>query len=102
MLDSPMDIFWILVVAIYLVILVRFCISRFGPVKRVSAVVVHKQKVELTAPKSPSGKVVRYAVTFQFGDKRKSFYVSELSYQGYRKGEKGTLTYRGDRLIDFQ
>ena len=101
MLNSPMDIVWILVAAIYLVILVRFCMNRFSPEKKVSAVVVHKQKVELTAPKSPSGVRVRYAVTFEFDGKRKSFYVSELSYAGYRKGEKGKLTYRGDRLIDF-
>ena len=101
MLNSPMDIVWILVAFIYMVILMRFCISRFGSEKKVTAVVVHKQVVELTAPKSPTGKIVRYAVTFQFGKKRKSFYVSELSYRGYHKGEKGTLTYRGDRLIDF-
>ena len=30
-----------------------------------------------------------------------SFYVSELSYGGYRVGESGTLKYRGDRIIDF-
>lgn len=90
-----------IVLILYLIIFIRFCVSRFGKEKKVSAVVVHKQTVELTAPRSPSGKRVKYAVTFQIGEKRKSFYVSEFSYQGYRKGEKGTLTYRGDRLIDF-
>ena len=101
MLDSPMDYVMLFVVALYLVILVRYCISRFGKIKTVSAQVVHKQTVELIAPRSPSGKHIKYAVTFQMGNKRKSFYVSELSYHGYRKGEKGKLTYRGDRLIDF-
>lgn len=97
----PHYLFTALILGIYLVLLVRFCRSRFGPVKTVRAVVVHKQKVELTAPRSPNGKKIKYAVTFQIEEKRKSFYVSELSYQGYHKGERGTLTYRGDRLIDF-
>jgi len=50
---------------------------------------------------SKYGKRVKYAVTFLTDGKKKSFYVSEFSYNGYRKGEKGTLTYQGDRLIDF-
>jgi hypothetical protein len=58
--------------------------------------------VEQKSFKTPPYISYKYAVTFQIGNKRKSFYVSELSYGGYRKGEKGTLTYRGDRLIDFQ
>lgn len=86
---------------VYAIIIVRLCWSRFGPVRKVAAEMVHKQTVEFTAPKSPNGKVIKYAVTFEFQKKRKSFYVSELSYKGYRKGEKGMLTYRGDRLIDF-
>ncbi len=101
MLDSPMIIVTVFIFAIYLVIFARFCISRFGPVKKASAVVVHKQKVEQKSYRTPPFNRVKYAVTFQIGNKRKSFFVSELSYQGYRKGEKGTLTYRGDRLIDF-
>lgn len=100
-MNWPQYILTGIILILYLIIMIRFCKSRFGPVKKVAAVVVHKQKVEFAAPKSPSGKRVRYAVTFEFGKKRKSFYVSELSYGGYHKGEKGTLTYRGDRLIDF-
>ena len=34
--------------------------------------------------------------------KRLPFYVSEFSYSGYRLKEKGTLTYRGDRLLKFE
>ena len=86
---------------VYGIILFRFLRSRFGKTVSVSATVVHKQKVEQKSFKTPPYISYKYAVTFQMGNKRKSFYVSELSYQGYRKGEKGTLTYRGDRLIDF-
>ena len=63
------------------------------------AKVIHKQVNEYYS--KTDGKVYRYYVTFQIGDKRKTFSVSELSYNGYRKGEKGTIRYAGDRLIDF-
>lgn len=43
----------------------------------------------------------RYVVTFDCNGRRKSFYVSELSYKDYCKGDKGTLRYKGSRLIDF-
>ena len=96
-MNDPMGIFWLVFFAIvYGIIMVRFLCSRFGRTVKVSATVVHKQKVEQKSFKTPP------YISYKMGNKRKSFYVSELSYGGYRKGEKGTLTYRGDRLIDFQ
>ena len=82
-----------------LVVFVRYLRGRIGPVKTVRARVVDKQKMEFF---SRTGNKTRCVVVFQIEDKKKSFYVSEFSYGGYRKGEKGTLTYKGDRLIDFQ
>lgn len=73
----------------------------FSPVTSVKATVVHKQTVETFSKYEGSGKRVKYAVTFSANGKKRSFYVSEFSYRGYRKGESGTLTYKGDRLIDF-
>ena len=81
-----------------LVPLVRYIRSRVGPVHKVSARVVDKQKVEFF---SKTGKNVRYSIVFEVNGKKKSFYVSEFSYGGYRRNETGTLTYRGDRIIDF-
>lgn len=75
--------------------------SVFAPVTVVDATVVHKQEVELLSKYAGNGKHVKYAVTFLVKDKRISFYVSSLSYDGYNIGESGTLTYKGDRLIDF-
>jgi len=43
-----------------------------------------------------------YIVVFDTGNKKLSFMVSEFSFANYRVGEKGTLTYKGDRLIDFK
>ncbi len=81
--------------------LVRFLLDRFSPVKTANATVVHKQTVETFSKYSGSGTHTRYSVTFQIGDKRRSFYVSEFSYRGYRIKESGTLKYRGSRIIDF-
>ena len=92
-------IFWIAYVVLMMVVLARLLRSRFGSVKTVEAEVVGKQTVEQFS--KYGGKKVRYVVNFLVEGKKKSFYVSEFSYHGYRKGERGKLTYQGDRLIDF-
>ena len=80
---------------------IKWLILRYGPVKSVKAKVLDKHKTEVVSKYAGSGKAIRYVVTFEIAGKRKGFYVSEFSYGGYRKGESGTLTYKGDRLIDF-
>ena len=75
--------------------------GRFAKPKTVRAEVIGKQTVERFSKNAPKQKSVRYVVIFLAEGKKKSFYVSEFSYNGYRKGEKGQLTYQGDRLIDF-
>ena len=86
----------------WLLLMIRLLSKRMGQVKTVKAEVIGKQTVESFSKYAASGKNVKYVVIFSAGGKKLSFYVSEFSYGGYRKGEKGTLTYRGDRLIDFQ
>lgn len=97
-----MNVFHLLFIGLWLVLMVRVVSKRFGPVKNVKAEVIGKQTVESFSKYVASGKNVKYVVIFSAGGKKLSFYVSQFSYGGYRKGEKGTLTYRGDRLIDFQ
>ena len=81
--------------------LVWFFKRQYGRTKTASATVVSKQITESFSKYSGNGKVKHYYVTFLIGGKRRSFQVSEFSYNGYRKGETGTLKYKGDRLIDF-
>lgn len=88
----------ILFLLLYAAVFFRFLRSRLGKPKTAKAEVVGKQTVEQF---SKYGKKYKYAVTFLVEGKKKSFYVSEFSYDGYRRGEKGQLTYQGDRLIDF-
>ena len=94
-------LFWSLVLLLNGIVLFRLLRSRLGHPITVEAEVIGKQTVERFSKYAANGITVRYAVVFLVNGKKKSFYVSEFSYSGYRKGERGRLTYQGDRLIDF-
>ena len=81
--------------------LVWFFRRQYGRTKSVKATLVNKQVTVDVSKYSASGKSYHYYVTFLVDGKRRSFKVSEFSYNGYHKGETGTLKYKGDRLIDF-
>lgn len=82
--------------------IVRIIKNRYAPIKTVKAVVVDKNKVETLSKYSGKGKSVKYVIVFFADGKKKSFYVSQFSYNGYRVNEKGTLKYKGDKLIEFK
>lgn len=86
---------------LYAVIIIRLLWSFFAPARKIFAVVAEKNTTEFPARQAPDGKVIRYEVTFAFHDKCKTFFVMESDFQNFREGAEGTLTYRGDRLIDF-
>ncbi len=73
--------------------------SRLAPVRSVRARVADKHRSEVF---SKSARRYRCVVVFEAEGKRLAFQVSELSYGGYTVGRRGTLKYRGDRLLDFQ
>ena len=92
-----------LVVLVSLLAFGRWALKRMAPVKTVQAKVIDKHITKLAYSKTGAyGKKERYCVVFQTERKKLSFYVGEFSYNGYRKGETGRLTYKGDRIIDFQ
>ena len=83
-------------------IIARTIKNRYAPVKTVKAVVIDKHIVENFSKYSGSGKSEKYVIVFSVGGKKKSFYVSQFSYNGYRVNEKGTLKFKGDKLIEFK
>lgn len=83
-------------------LLVKAVKNRYAPVRSVKAVVIDKNKVETFSKYSGTGKSEKYVIVFSVGGKKKSFYVSQFSYNGYRINEKGTLKYKGDKLIEFK
>ena len=82
-------------------ILIKAVKNRCSSVKTVPATIVDKQTVEHFSKYAGNGKQVKYVVVFSVNGKRKGFCVSQFSYDGYHVGEKGTLKYKGDQLIEF-
>ena len=94
-----------LFIVVWALVLVRIIIktikNKYASVKTVQAVVIDKHKIETFSQYSGIGKSEKYVVTFSANGKKKSFYVSQFSYGGYRVNEKGMLKYKGDNLIEF-
>ena len=92
--------------AIFLLVFVRMVMkvvkNQTSQVETAEVVVTAKNTVETFSKYSGSAKNVKYVVAFEVNGKKKTFYVSEFSYNGYEIGEKGTLTYQGDKLISFE
>ena len=100
--NLPSIILFSLFMGIALLALVRVAILRCAPTKIVSATVVDKQKTDTFSKYSGSGKQKKYVIIFSVNGKKHAFYVSKFSYDGYRIGEKGKLTYKGNKLLSFQ
>ncbi len=83
-------------------LLIKALKTKYAPVKTVNAVVIDKHTIETFSKYAGNGKQEKYVVVFSVDGKKKSFYVSQFSYGGYRVNEKGTLKYKGDKLIGFQ
>ena len=101
MYEKAQTIGMVLLMGLCLFAGIKWLVRRYGPVKTVKAKIVDKHKTEVFDKYAGSGKAVRCVITFEIAGKRKGFYVPEFSYNGYRKGETGTLKYQGDRIIDF-
>lgn len=95
-----------LFLGIWLLALIRVLIkavkTKYAPVKSVKAVVIDKHIIETFSKYSGNGKSEKYVIVFSVDGKKKSFYVSQFSYGGYRINEQGTLKYKGDRMIGFE
>ena len=90
-----------LIALVWLLAFLRIIINKHAPIKTIQATVVDKHITETFSKYAGNGKQKRYVIVFSAKGKKLSFYVSEFSYNGYRPGEKGTLKYKGDKLIDF-
>ena len=83
-------------------VMLRTLKNRYAPVRTEKAVIKDKNKIESFSKYSGTGKRERYVIVFSVEGKTKSFYVSAFSYKDYRVGQKGLLTYKGDKVISFQ
>jgi len=82
-------------------VLIKAIRTKHAPIKSAKAVVVDKHIVETFSKYAGNGKHEKYVIVFSVDGKKKSFYVSKFSYNGYKVNEKGVLKYKGDKLIEF-
>ena len=83
-------------------LLIKAIKSKHAPMKSVKAVIIDKHIIETFSKHSGNGKHEKYVVVFSADGKKKSFFVSQFSYGGYRVNEEAMLTYKGDKLIEFK
>ena len=100
--NLPSIVIGSLFVGIWLLVLIRIISNKLAPIHTVKAQVTHKHVQEVFSKYSGNGKSYKYVVVFTAEGKTLSFYVSEFSYNGYKVNERGTLTFKGNRLINFQ
>ncbi len=91
-------------VTIMIGVTARICSNYFSKEKEVKAMVINKQSYEKQIYRKSQAPFIKkeYVITFQCGNKKRHFDVSELSYGNYRINQKGSLRYKGSRLIDFK
>jgi len=100
------DVFSVIAIALFflcwLLIIKKFVLSRCTTIQTVKAKIVDKYKPEMVSKYPGIFKQERYIVVFETKDKKLSFTVSDFSYGNYKVGEKGTLKYKGSKLISFK
>ena len=96
----------ILFVCIWVFAMISFIVktikNKYAPTKTVQAVVIDKHRVETFSKYPGNGKREKCVVVFSVEGKKLSFYVSDFSFDGYKVNEKGTLKYKGDKIIAFK
>lgn len=95
-----------LVGAFWVAVIVRMVVkthkNKHSAPKTVTATIIDKSKTEAFSRYGALNKRYHHTVTFFAEGKRLVFSVSSVSYDSYRLNTTGTLTYRGDKLIDFR
>ena len=79
-----------------------FIWHKIAHVKTVKAEVFDKYKLNRPSKYPTSFKQESCVIVFKTKDKKLMFNVSSFSYDNYRIRDKGTLKYRGNKLIMFK
>ncbi len=80
----------------------KLIVTKYGTPKTVMAEIVDKYKADVVSKYPATFRGENYVVVFATKDKRLSFNVSEFSYNNYKIKEKGTLKYKGTKIISFK
>ncbi len=102
-MDKVVNLFFVILFLLCWGLIIKKLIhGKIAPVKTVKAEVFDKYKPDIVSKYPPICKQEGYVVVFKTKDKKLSFNVSEFSYNNYQINEKGTLKYKGSRLISFK
>ncbi len=91
----------LLVLLCWSLLMIRFIRDKFAPIQTVQAMVVDKYKTKTVSKIPGTFQRERYIIVFLVGEKKIAFDVSEFSFHGYAVKEKGTLKYKGKKIIKF-
>ena len=86
----------------WFLIILKLIQNKFSSVKTLKAEVVYKYKPNVVSKYPESWKPKSCVVVFKIKEKKLSFNVSEFSYGNYKISEKGTLKYKGNKIISFK
>lgn len=97
------SVFTIIGVIIIIGITIRFFKEKHSRKNSIPATITNMQKYthEVFSKAQAPHTVSKYIITFSTEKKALSFEVSEMSYSQYKMYQKGTLTYKGSKIIDF-
>ena len=102
-MDNVINIFSIILFLVCWILIIRkFIWNKVAPVKCVKAEVVDKYKPDIVSRYPGVSKQGSFIVVFKTKDEKLSFNVSAFSYDNYQIKEKGTLTYKGNQIINFK
>ncbi len=97
-------IFFIIGLVIAIGIIIKIIADYFSKEKCIKATVLDKQNYDKRIYRKNQAPLTQkeYVITFLCGNKKKYFNVSELSFDNYKVNQKGTLKYKGNRIVDFK
>ncbi len=98
-------VFALIGAVIFVGIVLRFSKDIFSKEKTIYVTVTDKKcykKVVYSKMQAPNEKK-KYTITFLSKNSKKLYFdVNEFSYKDFKIGEKGNLTYKGNKLIEFK
>lgn len=92
----------VLVLVLWIVVIISAVAKKCASQKTVEAEVVDKYVRNTLSKFQGTFKQESYVIVFLADGKKYDFCVSQFSYNEYRIGDKGTLKYKGSRIINFE
>lgn len=106
-------LFLIIEIVIAVGIILKYKRNRINPeeiedkeetIKTVYGELIDKQFVmrRIQSVNGPAKNKAECILTFNCGEEKLFFSVSEMFFDSYKKGQKGDITYKGETLIEFK